>query len=366
MLSQLNNLRVHNDRFDDALREAFERVLESGWFALGPEVEAFESEFADYCGAPHCVGVANGTDALELAIRGLGIGRGDEVITAANAGMYSTTAILASGATPSYADIQPSTLTLCPQDVAARIGPATRAIVVTHLFGRLADVDSLRALADRHGLAMIEDCAQAHGAERGGKRAGFWGDAAAFSFYPTKNLGALGDGGAVLTRDPAIAAKVRQLRQYGWESKYVSSVAGGRNSRLDELQAALLRAKLPNLDALNEERRTTAAALASAVSHPGITKPDVTGEDFVAHLFVVQTERRASLQEHLRAQDIASDIHYPVLDYQQVSVAQSLEAPHLEVSERLLSRILTLPCYPELSAQDIARLAETTANWDPQ
>jgi len=366
VLSQLNNLRVHNDRFDDALREAFQRVLDSGWFALGPEVEAFEAEFASYCGTPHCVGVANGTDALELAIRGLGIGPEDEVITAANAGMYSTTAILASGATPGYADVRPDTLTLCPDDVAARIRPATRAIVVTHLFGRLADVGSLRELADQHGLAMIEDCAQAHGARRGGKRAGSWGDAAAFSFYPTKNLGALGDGGAVLTRDPAIAAKVRQLRQYGWESKYVSSVAGGRNSRLDELQAALLRAKLPKLDALNEERRATAAALASAVSHPGITKPDVTGEDFVAHLFVVQTERRASLQDHLRTHDVASDIHYPVLDYQQTTVAGLLAAPHLEVSERLVSRVLTLPCYPELEARDITRLAETTAKWDPQ
>lgn len=366
MLSQLNDLLAHNRRFEDELRGAFERVLGSGWFALGPEVEAFEAEFAQYCGVPACIGVANGTDALELAMRGLGLAAGDEVITAANAGMYATTAILALGATPVYADVRTECFTLCPQDVAARIRPSTRAIVVTHLFGRMADVRAFRALADQHGIALIEDCAQAHGARVDGVRAGAWGDAAAFSFYPTKNLGGLGDGGAVVVQDPAAAQRVRQLRQYGWESKYVSTLRGGRSSRLDEFQAAVLRIKLPVLEQLNEERRTASALLARSLRHPAIVSPNVEGEDFVAHLFVIQTEQRTSLQGFLTENDIASDIHYPLLDYQQPSLAGSTAAPHLEASERLRSRILTLPCYPELQRGDIERACATIGTWDPR
>lgn len=366
MLSQLNDLKAHNRRFEPELRAAFERVLASGWFALGPEVEAFEDEFARYCGAPHCVGVASGTDALELALRGAGVEASDEVITAANAGLYATTAIRALGATPVYADVTPEHATLCPRDAAARIGPATRALLVTHLFGRMADVEAFRELADRHSILLIEDCAQAHGAQMQGVRAGAWGDAAAFSFYPTKNLGALGDGGAVLTKDAAMAERVRRLRQYGWESKYVSALPGGRNSRLDEMQAALLRVKLSALDDLNRARRSAAATFASALRHPAIEVPDVEGDDYVAHLFVVRTDHRASLREFLASHEIASDVHYPLLDYQQPAVANSADAPRLPTSEELVSRVVTLPCYPELEHHEIERACEAIARWEPR
>ena len=238
-LGTINDLRAHTAPLAEALIAAMQRVVSSGWFALGPEVHAFEEEFAAYCGARHCVGVASGTDALELLLRALEVGPQDEVVTASNAGMYSTAAILAVGATPVYADVDPATLTLSPQAVDPHITPRTKVMIATHLFGRMADVIGLRALAEKHGVALVEDCAQCHGASQNGKRAGWWGDGAAFSFYPTKNLGALGDAGAVVTSDVALARRVRNLRQYGWHDKYIVSDRGGRNSRLDELQAAL-------------------------------------------------------------------------------------------------------------------------------
>ncbi len=364
MLNKLNDLFAHNQRFATELRSAIDRVLASGWFALGPEVEAFEAEFAEYCGAEHCVGVANGSDALELALRGLGVGPGDEVITAANAGMFSTHAILAIGATPVYADIVGGGFGLCPEDAEARISASTVAVVATHLFGRMADVRALRALADRHGIALLEDCAQAHGAAVDGIRAGAWGDAAAFSFYPTKNLGALGDGGAVLTGGDALAERVRKLRQYGWAPKYVAELAGGRNSRLDELQAAVLRVKLPMLDRLNAERKAIAELYARQLRHAEITTPDVTGDDFVAHLFVIQADRRESLQQHLKKHDIASDVHYPLLDHQQPFFEGSGMTARLPESERVGSRVLSLPCYPELRPADVSRACESINAWD--
>ena len=366
MLNKINDLLAHNQRFETELSGAIDRVRASGWFALGPEVEAFEAECAEYCGARHCIGVANGSDALELALRGVGVGPGDEVITAANAGMFSTHAILAIGATPVYADIVVGGSGLCPEDAAARITAATAAVVATHLFGRMADVRSLRALADRHGIALLEDCAQAHGAAVDGTRAGAWGDASAFSFYPTKNLGALGDGGAVLADSDAVAERVRKLRQYGWAPKYVCELTGGRNSRLDELQAAVLRVKLPELDRLNAERKAIAELYARQLRHAEIATPDVAGDDFVAHLFVIQADRRDSLRQYLNEHDIANDVHYPLLDYQQPCFDGSAMTARLPEAERVRSRVLSLPCYPELRPADVSGACDLINAWETE
>ena len=362
-LRKMNDLELHNRSIAGELSDAFSRVLGSGWFALGPEVEAFESEFADYCGAQHCVGVASGTDALELVLRGLGVERDDEVITAANAGMYCSSAILAIGGSPVYADVDEASLTLSPECVAERITPRTRAVVVTHLFGQMADMPALRALADARGVALVEDCAQSHGARLAGRRAGCWGDAAAFSFFPTKNLGALGDGGAVVTGDPKLAERVRRLRQYGWERKYLALERGGRNSRLDEIQAAALRVKLHHLDRWNERRIEVAALYASELAHEKVRIVGVPREGYVAHLFVIRTPQRTSLRAFLKSNEIACDIHYPVLDYQQPALESLSDGVCLPTSERALGEILTLPCYPELELADVRQGCRLINSW---
>jgi dTDP-4-amino-4,6-dideoxygalactose transaminase len=237
------------------LDAAIARVNDRGHYILGPEVEAFEREFAAYCGAAACVAVGNGTDALELALRALGVGAGDEVATVGNAGGYATTAIRAAGATPVYVDVDDATLGIDCHSLADRITPGTRAIVVTHLYGRMADVEALVRIAREREIPLIEDCAQAHGAARAGRKAGTFGVLGCYSFYPSKNLGALGDAGALVTGDTALAARVAELRTYGWRGKYRVAASGGMNSRMDEVQAAVLRVKLPRLDAWNAARR---------------------------------------------------------------------------------------------------------------
>src|ERR1017187_5285117 len=254
----LNDLLRQTTALQSELEAGVNRVLASGWYILGRECTAFESEFAAYCGVAHCISVANGTDGLELSLRSLGIGPGDAVATVANAGGYSTTAIRALGAEPLYIDIDPSTMNMSAADLAARLTPAVRAVIATHLYGRMALLPALLAVTGRAAVPLVEDCAQAHGAALGGKKAGSWGALACFSFYPTKNLGALGDGGAITTNDGRLAQRVISLRQYGWSSKYRCSEYG-RNSRMDEMQAAILRAKLPHLDGWNARRREIAA-----------------------------------------------------------------------------------------------------------
>ena len=347
-----------------AVQDAIHRVIDRGWYIHGPELEAFEREFAAYCGIAHAVGVGNGTDAIELGLRSIGVSAGDEVIVAANAALYSVTALNAIGATPAFADIDDTHLLLDPESARAAITPRTKAIVVTHLYGRMADMARFLELADSSGLKLFEDCAQAHGARQDGRLAGSWGNAASFSFYPTKNLGALGDGGLVATNSADTAARVKRLRQYGWDRKYVVVDGNARNSRLDEMQAAVLRTKLPLLDGYNARRRAIAARYA-AVRHARIRHPIPHGESYVAHLYVLRTDARDSLRLHLSAHGIGSDIHYPLLDTQQ-PLLQSTPAAKtkLPVSERAVREILTLPCYPELTDDEVARVCGALATWE--
>ena len=345
----INDLQRHTAVTHDAVSAAIGRVLNRGWYVLGPEVEAFESEFAKWCGSAHCVTVANGTDALELALKAVGIGHGHRVATAANAGMYATTAILRSGATPVWVDVDPVTMNLSPERL-SRV--RTDAVIVTHLYGRMAPMPDILAAAA--GVPVIEDCAQAHGAILEHRRAGAWASAGAFSFYPTKNLGALGDGGAVTTNDPDIAARLRALRQYGWTSKYTATVNGGRNSRLDEIQAAILRVKLPLLDSWNQRRRE----IASIYGHKQ-GGGERGGPADVVHLYVIRHPQRDSVRSALRDRGIATEIHYPVPDYRQPAIDADNVA--LEETERCCAEVLTIPCFPEMTDAEAALVRDALA-----
>ncbi|WP_327009306.1 DegT/DnrJ/EryC1/StrS family aminotransferase [Dactylosporangium sp. NBC_01737] len=363
----MNDLVALHAPLSDALTAAVRRVVDSGWYILGPEVAAFEEAFAAYCGAGyraagpgglHAVGVGNGTDAIELALAGVGAGRGSRIALAANAGGYGTTAVLALGAEPVHVDVDEDTATLDPA-LLERAGRETGfdAVLVTHLYGRLADMPALRAVADAHGAKVVEDCAQAHGAAHGGRRAGAWGDAAAFSFYPTKNLGALGDAGAVVTADPDVAERVRRLRQYGWDRKYHQVDGPARNSRMDELQAAVLGVKLPHLDAWNARRVAVAARYAATIRHPKLTLPDVTAPSHAGHLYVLRTTDRDALSAHLRAHGVPHDVHYPVPDHRQPVHGDRFACLDLPVTERWCAEALSLPCHPGLDPAEVDRIA---------
>ena len=363
-INKINDLSLHNSAIARQLHEAAVRVIDSGWYAMGPEVTAFENTFAQYCGANHAIGVANGTDAIELALRAVGVNAGDEVITVANAGFYSSTAIRAIGAEAVYVDILDSTLLMDPVAAAAAVTPKTKAIIVTHLFGQLADMPPLLKLAKEQNVALIEDCAQSHGATRDNKKAGSYGDIAAFSFFPTKNLGALGDGGAVVTSSAQLDARVRSLRQYGWTTKYTVADGGACNSRLDELQAALLSVKLPLLDGWNSKRRSIAARYAEKIHHDHVRLPAIRGEDNVAHLYVIRCENRDELKKHLHENGIATDIHYPILDCHQPVVGGAHAGIALPVSEAARDTILTLPCYPELTLEEVDVISDCINRWN--
>lgn len=359
------DLRRQNAAVRAELDAALARVLDSGWFILGGEVAAFEQEFAAYCGAAHAVGVASGAEALYLALVAQGVGPGDEVITVANACMYEVAAIVQAGATPVLVDVDATTHCLEPAAFAAAITPRTRAVIPVHLFGRLAAMDALCATARRHNVVVVEDAAQAHGAwsrdaEGQVRRAGQWGDVACFSFYPSKNLGALGDGGALVTDDPVLAERLRRLRMYGWAGKYNTVDPGGRNSRLDELQAAVLRVKLAHLDAGNAARRERAGWYRELLSDlPLSLPPDEPGHCY--HLYVItlaDRARRDGLRAALQAAGIGCDIHYPTPAHLQPAFAGLGYGPgSLPVSEELAGRILSLPMFPELTRAEVERVA---------
>lgn len=360
----INNLSLHVSSSRVALDAAIKRVLDRAWLVLGPEVEAFEKSFANYVGVSHCITVANGTDALELALRAVGVARGDKVATVANAGMYTTTALLAIGAAPIFLDIDLETRVVTATEVDRAIHLGVKAIVVTHIYGQaIPDIFKISALCRASGVSLIEDCAQANGARISGKQVGSFGDAGCFSFYPTKNLGALGDGGAVVTNNAALAKNVSRLRQYGWSAKYQVELTGACNSRLDEIQAAILSVFLPQLDSWNARRREIASQYSTLITHPKIVIPSVAGEDYVAHLYVIRSPERDRLREHLRKQDIATDVHYPIPDHRQPVFGNRFSDLRLPNTEKLAQEVLTLPCYPEMTQEDVGSVINAVNEW---
>lgn len=364
MQVHLNDLstRIHNH--ETQLKDALSRVLQSGWVVMGKELSDFEQHFSRYLGVKNCIGVANGTDAIELGLRALGVKAGDLVATVANAGGYATSAILAIGATPFYMDVNPKTRNVPLHEVHKAVLANCRAVVATHLYGlAVEEIDEIARFCNGQGIPLLEDCAQAHGARKNGKYVGSFGDAASFSFYPTKNLGALGDGGAVVTSSDTIAERLGALRQYGWSQKYCTELSGGRNSRLDEMQAAVLRVFLPHLEQANNTRRKIATAYQHGIQHPQVMLPVVGAEDYVAHLYVVQTAQRQSLRTHLAACSVGSDIHYPVPDHRQPFLGQQFAQTALLNTEKLAAEVLSLPCYPEMTEQQIKHVIESVNSW---
>jgi dTDP-4-amino-4,6-dideoxygalactose transaminase len=352
------------DAHGSAIREAIERVLSSGRYILGPEVEAFEKEFAAFLGTSFCVGVANGTDAVALALRAIGVSPGDEVVTVSHSAVATVSAIEQIGAVPVFADIDPTSRCLHPAAIEPLLSPKTAAIVAVHIYGQPVAMDQIVPIARRHGLTVVEDCAQAHGAELNGRKVGTWGDTAAFSFYPTKNLGALGDGGAVVTSSAEVATQLRTLREYGWKERYISSVPGF-NSRLDEVQAAILRVKLPSLAPDNARRRQIAAAYCTAIDPARISPPpDVPDTLHAMHLFVVESPQRDELRDFLHAAGIATALHYPRPIHLQPAYAGRIRGREsLPETEALSARILTLPMFPELTDRQVETVCDALRRW---
>lgn len=333
---------------------AVARVLASGWFIGGPEVEAFEAEFADYCGASHCVGVGNGLDALHLALRVLDVGPGDEVIVAGNSFIATVLAVSMVGATPVFVEPDAATHNLDPARVESAITERTRAILPTHLYGQPADIDALLAIARKHGVKLIEDAAQAHGARYKGRRVGAHGDLVTWSFYPSKNLGTLGDGGAVTTNDAALAARIRRLGNYGSSKRYVNEERGV-NSRLDPIHAAVLRVKLARLDQWNDRRKVIAALYLEQLAGTALILPSVPDwADPAWHLFVVRSEQRDALAASLSGAGIDTIIHYPIPPHLQQAYANlGLARGSLPVSERLADEVLSLPIGPHMTIEQV-------------
>ena len=362
----LVDLHAQYDGLREEILAAIASVLDSMQLFLGPNQRAFEEEFARYCDCTDAIGVSNGTDAIELTLRALGVGAGDEVITQPNSFIATAEAISAVGATPVFVDVDPVTSTLDPRLLEAAITPRTKAVIPVHLYGYPADMPAILAIARAHQLYVIEDACQAHGARLGGQRIGSFGDAACFSFYFSKNLGAYGEGGAVTTRDPALAERVRLYRDHGSRVRYRHEVVG-RNARLDEIQAAILRVKLRHLDDWNAQRRRNARLLSAALAGMGVELPQPGGEgvEEVFHLYVVRHPERDRLKEHLAARGIGTGIHYPLPIHLQPAYAVLGHQPGaFPVTERLAGEILSLPLYAELSEAQIARIAEAVATYN--
>jgi dTDP-3-amino-3,4,6-trideoxy-alpha-D-glucose transaminase len=343
------------------VREAIDRVITRGWFILGPEVEAFEAEFASACGARHAIGMGTGTDAIALILRALDIGAGDEVITAPLSAAFSAIAIQMAGATPVFADIDTVRLTLDPAAAAAAITPRTKAILPVHLYGQPADMQALRELAAKRGLAIIEDACQAHLATCGGRPVGSYGSAAAYSFYPTKNLGALGDGGAVTTDDDALADRLRRLRNGGQTRQY-RHVEFGVNTRLDEIQAAILRVRLARLPVWTTRRRALARAYRDGLGQAAIAIPAERDPGHVYHLFPVLTPRREAFQAHLKTHGIGTLVHYPLAIPQQAAFQGAAGGPW-PVAERVAAEVCSIPLNPSLTDDEQRRVIAAIQSW---
>jgi dTDP-4-amino-4,6-dideoxygalactose transaminase len=352
-LAQYN---AHKQEIDVAIQ----RVLDKGWYVLGEETKAFESEFAEYIGVSQGIGVGSGTEALHIALAACGIGMGDEVVTVSHTAVATVAAIELTGARPVFVDIEPDYYTLDPNRLEAAITKHTKAIIPVHLYGQSADILPILDIAKKHGLLVIEDCAQAHGAMYQGRRVGSWGDLACFSFYPTKNLGALGDGGMVVTSNPALAEKARLLREYGWAERYISHIPGW-NTRLDELQAAILRVKLRFLDADNEARANLASKYDHALEGVGLATPKRRPEaTHVYHLYVIRSTKRDEMQSFLKVRGVGALIHYPVPVHLQPAYRDKLRgSDNLLETEKAAREVLSLPIYPELPEKELQTVVET-------
>lgn len=351
-----NDLSRGMARDREALLEATAGVLDSGYAIHGAQHAAFETELAEYLGAGAVLGVASGTDALELAIKAVMPQGRDTVVTAGNAGGYTSTATVRAGYIARYADVDPQTLCLTAETVGERLDERVGVVVVTHLYGYLGDVSALRGLCDERGIALVEDCAQAIGAVRDGRFAGTFGHAATVSFYPTKNLGAIGDGGAVVTETGELADTVRRLRQYGWESKYRATLPGGMNSRLDELQAAFLRIRLRLVDGLNERRREIIGryrAAAAELDPALLTVLPAAGREHVGHLAVARSTRRDELRTALAAAGISTDVHFPLPDWTQPAFARFSPDAQLPATIAACNEVISLPLFPELTEDEV-------------
>ena len=367
MKIRCSNLLPIHEQLSGEIHAAVTRVLNSNWYVLGPEVEYFERAFAEFHGVRFAVGVANGTDAIELALRATGIGPGDEVITVSQTAVATICAIERAGAIPKMVDINPIDYTMNPDACSAAITARTKAILPVHLYGHPASLTALSAIAERHGLLLIEDCAQAHGARYDGRRVGTFGQIGAFSFYPTKNLGAFGDGGAVITNDPQYAERLKRLRFYGQIERY-RTIERGINSRLDELQAAILSVKLKYLNEHNESRRISAETYSKTLR--GVVLPRLRGSiveqtdskpksiQHVYHQYVVRHQRRDELKESLLRQGIEAQIHYPIPVHRQPAYADlGYQTGSLPVTEQISSEILSLPMYAGLTSAELESVA---------
>jgi dTDP-4-amino-4,6-dideoxygalactose transaminase len=355
MTIKMNALAADDEQLVSAEIKACERVLRSGWWILGSEVAAFESEWCSWLQTPHAIGCANGLDAIEIGLRALGIGEGDEVVTTPMTAFATVLGIIRAGATPVFADIEPSTAMLSVESVRRCISPRTRAVLLVHLYGQMGPSEELHAFCEPLGIQLIEDCAQAHGARSARARAGSIGIFAAWSFYPTKNLGAIGDGGAITTRSDEVAHASRVIRNYGQTERYHHPVLG-LNSRLDELQAALLRVRLQRLDKWVARRREIAGAYTRGISNEFVATLPLPSEPtrHVHHLFVILTAHRDALQTHLKARGVESLIHYPIPVHLQKPCAELSQDPAgLKHAERHAQTCLSLPCHPYLSDQDV-------------
>ena len=351
------------------------RVLNSGWYILGQETAAFEKEFATFIGANHAVGVASGTDALVIAMMACGVGTGDAVVTVSHTAVATVAAVELTGAVPVLADIDPESFTLNPESLETTIReylslpgasrPALKAVIVVHLYGQPADLPAIQRIADHYGLMLIEDCAQSHGATHSGRMIGTWGQVSAFSFYPTKNLGAIGDGGAVVTNDSAVAERALLLREYGWQRRYVSQIAG-MNSRLDELQSAILRVKLPHLAAETERRRAIARCYNEQLASSAVQRPCLAADlQHVFHQYVIRTQSRDTLRTFLKEHGVGTLVHYPVPIHLQPAYAGRVcvGAGGLPHAERAACEVLSLPIYPQLPDSSVEEIAVHVSEW---
>ena len=363
----IEDYRHHEAEIDAALRS----MLHGGHYILGPEVDAFEHEFAAFIGARHAIGVANGTDAIELILRALDVGAGAKVAVPSHTAVASASGIARAGAEPVFVDIDPVTCTMCPAALeallASNLGRGVKAVLAVHIYGQPVAWSALKAVADKHGVLLLEDCAQAHGATFDGVKAGALGLAAAFSFYPTKNLGAIGDGGAITTSDDALAERIRVIRQYGWKERYISHCEGV-NSRLDEMQAAILRVKLRTLPAQIQQRRELAAAYAHGLEGvQGVEVPVAReGCTHAYHLYVIQCTARDALMQHLQQHGVPVALHYPAAIHQQPGYAHiTARSPALPHTEGVVSRILTLPLHPYLKPEAVAAVCQAVRSFVP-